>query len=242
MLRHTFCSHLAMRGAPARVIQQLAGHQDLATTQRYMNLSSAAVDNAIRLLESSGMPRSFGDISGGSESRIRLSPHIGGIYDTGRGTRSAEQGCRSLLEFGALNAGVGGREGFVHLRACGATADLIVSMSHPSPDLGVSSLACHPKLAEFMRAKDGGPSGTGFATGLSTPLPSKRRTADHCSSSTRRRQPSTSPVTSASAGYFAEARRFTSSNQLITTLTCVAACSGSSCCGRRNRRPSGNTS
>jgi hypothetical protein len=29
---------------------------------------------------------------------------------------------------------------------------------------------------------------------------------------------------------------------LITTLTCVAACSGSSCCGRRNRRPSGNTS
>ena len=123
-----------------------------------------------------------------------------------------------------------------------ATADLIVSMSHPSPDLGVSSLACHPKLAEFMRAKDGGPSGTGFATGLSTPLPSKRRTADHCSSSTRRRQPSTSPVTSASAGYFAEARRFTSSNQLITTLTCVAACSGSSCCGRRNRWPSGNTS
>ena len=33
-LRHTFCSHLAMRGAPARAIQELAGHQDLATTQR----------------------------------------------------------------------------------------------------------------------------------------------------------------------------------------------------------------
>ena len=28
-LRHTFCSHLAMRGAPARAIQELAGHQDL---------------------------------------------------------------------------------------------------------------------------------------------------------------------------------------------------------------------
>ena len=26
MLRHTFCSHLAMRGAPARAIQELAGH------------------------------------------------------------------------------------------------------------------------------------------------------------------------------------------------------------------------
>jgi len=34
ILRHTFCSHLAMRGAPARAIQELAGHQDLATTQR----------------------------------------------------------------------------------------------------------------------------------------------------------------------------------------------------------------
>jgi integrase len=35
-LRHTFCSHLAMHGAPARAIQELAGHQDLTTTQRYM--------------------------------------------------------------------------------------------------------------------------------------------------------------------------------------------------------------
>jgi integrase len=51
-LRHTFCSHLAMRGAPARAIQDLAGHQDLTTTQRYMHLSPAAIDSAIRLLDS----------------------------------------------------------------------------------------------------------------------------------------------------------------------------------------------
>ena len=51
ILRHTFCSHLAMRGAPARAIQELAGHQDLSTTQRYMHLSPAAIDAAIRLLE-----------------------------------------------------------------------------------------------------------------------------------------------------------------------------------------------
>src|SRR4029450_10889342 len=51
VLRHTFCSHLAMRGAPARAIQELAGHQDLATTQRYMHLLPAALDAAIRLLE-----------------------------------------------------------------------------------------------------------------------------------------------------------------------------------------------
>jgi integrase len=50
-LRHTFCSHLAMRGAPARAIQELAGHQDLSTTQRYMHLSPAAIESAIRLLD-----------------------------------------------------------------------------------------------------------------------------------------------------------------------------------------------
>jgi site-specific recombinase XerD len=30
-------SRRAMRGAPARAIQELAGHQDLETTQRYMH-------------------------------------------------------------------------------------------------------------------------------------------------------------------------------------------------------------
>ncbi len=51
VLRHTFCSHLAMRGAPARAIQELAGHRDLTTTQRYMHLSPAALDAAIGLLD-----------------------------------------------------------------------------------------------------------------------------------------------------------------------------------------------
>jgi Site-specific recombinase XerD len=55
-LRHTFCSHLAMRGAPVRAIQEIAGHQDLMTTQRYMHLSPSAVENAIRLLEQPGPP------------------------------------------------------------------------------------------------------------------------------------------------------------------------------------------
>jgi integrase len=61
-LRHTFCSHLAMRGAPARAIQELAGHQDLATTQRYMHLSPAAVEGAIRLLDSPRIPVGLGNI------------------------------------------------------------------------------------------------------------------------------------------------------------------------------------
>lgn len=57
MLRHTFCSHLAMRGAPARAIQELAGHAHLTMTQRYMHLSPAALDAAIQLLE---LPRAHG--------------------------------------------------------------------------------------------------------------------------------------------------------------------------------------
>jgi integrase len=61
MLRHTFCSHLAMRGAPARAIQEAAGHKDLSTTQRYMHLSPAAVESAIRLLELP-VPQHVGDM------------------------------------------------------------------------------------------------------------------------------------------------------------------------------------
>ncbi len=39
ILRHTFCSHLAMRGAAPKAIQDLAGHQQLSTTMRYMHRS-----------------------------------------------------------------------------------------------------------------------------------------------------------------------------------------------------------
>jgi integrase len=54
LLRHTFCSHLAMRGAPARAVQELAGHSQLSMTQRYMHLSPAALDAAIQLLDGRG--------------------------------------------------------------------------------------------------------------------------------------------------------------------------------------------
>ena len=62
VLRHTFCSHLAMRGAPARAIQELAGHADFSTTQRYMHLSLAAFEGAIRLLDQPSRDQTCGDI------------------------------------------------------------------------------------------------------------------------------------------------------------------------------------
>ena len=51
ILRHTFCSHLAMRGASAKAIQEAAGHRDLVTTQRYMHVSPGAIEAAIGLLD-----------------------------------------------------------------------------------------------------------------------------------------------------------------------------------------------
>jgi len=71
ILRHTFCSHLSMRGAPPKAIQELAGHADLTMTQRYMHLSPAALDAAIGLLDRPSGDQSCGDIlaaAGGSKT------------------------------------------------------------------------------------------------------------------------------------------------------------------------------
>jgi site-specific recombinase XerD len=70
-LRHTFCSHLAMRGAPARAIQEAAGHRELGTTQRYMHLSPA-LDDAIRLLEFQVPPSRGEMLETGSEAERNL--------------------------------------------------------------------------------------------------------------------------------------------------------------------------
>jgi integrase len=70
MLRHTFCSHLAMRGASAKAIQELAGHKDLTTTQIYMHLSPAALEDAISLLDGHSSRRnSWRDRGGGGNRR-----------------------------------------------------------------------------------------------------------------------------------------------------------------------------
>jgi len=69
ILRHTFCSHLAMQGASGKAIQELAGHVDLSMTQRYMHLSPAALDAAIRLLEEPAGPTNrLRHSSGGHET------------------------------------------------------------------------------------------------------------------------------------------------------------------------------
>lgn len=56
VLRHTFCSHLAMRGAAPKAIQELVGHSTLTMTLRYMHLAPSALMEAIGLLDF-GQPR-----------------------------------------------------------------------------------------------------------------------------------------------------------------------------------------
>jgi integrase len=51
VLRHTYCSHLAQAGVPARTIQEMGRHADLSTTMRYMHLARDAKENAIERLD-----------------------------------------------------------------------------------------------------------------------------------------------------------------------------------------------
>jgi integrase len=51
VMRHTFCSLLAMKGVPIPAIKELAGHSSIVTTQRYVHMSPASLSDAIGLLE-----------------------------------------------------------------------------------------------------------------------------------------------------------------------------------------------
>jgi integrase len=51
VLRHTFASHLAMRGVPLRHVQQLMGHSTIQMTERYAHLTPDVTRDAVRLLD-----------------------------------------------------------------------------------------------------------------------------------------------------------------------------------------------
>lgn len=54
VLRHTFASHLAMRGAPIKAVQELLGHATIDMTMRYAHLSPSVSREVVGLLERRG--------------------------------------------------------------------------------------------------------------------------------------------------------------------------------------------
>ncbi len=50
-LRHSFASHLVMRGVPLRAVQELMGHATIDMTMRYSHLSPNVGRDAVRLLD-----------------------------------------------------------------------------------------------------------------------------------------------------------------------------------------------
>jgi integrase len=54
-LRHTFASHLVMRGAPIKAVQELMGHSTIEMTMRYSHLSPDVRRDAVSLLDYSNL-------------------------------------------------------------------------------------------------------------------------------------------------------------------------------------------
>ena len=74
VLRHTFASHLAMRGAPLNAVQALLGHSTIVMTMRYAHVAPSTTRAAIELLN----PRRFATTNSGQPAVNQWGHHQAG--------------------------------------------------------------------------------------------------------------------------------------------------------------------
>ena len=63
-MRHTFASHLVMRGVAIRAVQEMMGHASIVITQRYAHLAPEVSRDAVQLLDAAvkNLPAVRGDL------------------------------------------------------------------------------------------------------------------------------------------------------------------------------------
>ena len=73
VLRHSFASHLAMRGVPVKAIQELMGHATIEMTMRYAHLSPDVRRDAVKLLDDHGHGTSAAHEESGGRKKQKTS-------------------------------------------------------------------------------------------------------------------------------------------------------------------------
>jgi len=70
VLRHSFASHLAMRGVPLKAVQELMGHATIEMTMRYAHLSPGVRRDAVNLLDGSGAGHGWATVPSATRKKV----------------------------------------------------------------------------------------------------------------------------------------------------------------------------